>query len=332
MLAANIPTKFPIPFANNAVSPTYITYPIPTPSQAGIAPGNLASLYDGFPPQTFIPGASGGSPPQGADFNGILNQLSRWSQWQSSGGPVVYDATFATDIGGYPAGAILGSVPSGAWWLSLVDSNTTDPDAGGANWQRLASDAAVVVTTNQVVTTSESTKNYVVTADITVTLPTASAVKNNVRYGFVCRGGKATIIPDGAASIAGGTVGASYTFPNGTSGLLIRDDSGNWSVFFFTGSGTGIYVTANLVLLPGFNYLIDSRLGSFTLTLPAFSTAPATITLQDVGQALITYPVSLARSGGTGTIMSVAEDCALNMPGIEITVTNEGTTTNWRFT
>lgn len=133
MLAADVPTRFPIPFADSAGSG--FIRAIPEASQIGITAG-AASLTDGFPPVTFLPLGAGGTPPWGQDFNGLLYQITQWCQWQAAGGPVVYDATFAAGpSGGYPKGAVLASATAtGYSWLSTVDNNTSDPDAGGANW------------------------------------------------------------------------------------------------------------------------------------------------------------------------------------------------------
>lgn len=133
MLRASPPSRFTIPFANSAGG-SFIR-PIPQASQIGIQNG-AASLTDGFPPLCFQPVASGGTPPFGSDMNGVLNQLSSWAQWQEAGGPVFYDATFATGgSGGYPQGATVQSnIVLGNYWMSTVDNNTTDPDAAGAGW------------------------------------------------------------------------------------------------------------------------------------------------------------------------------------------------------
>lgn len=131
MQAADIPSRFPIPFGNSA-DPSNIHDVPETPS---VTPG-AASLELGFPPPNFLPVGAGGIPPFGNDVNGMFRQITQWSQWQAAGGSVTYDASFATSIGGYPAGAILSSAAVlGYFWLCLVDDNTTDPDAGGANWQ-----------------------------------------------------------------------------------------------------------------------------------------------------------------------------------------------------
>lgn len=132
MLAADIPRRFEQAFAAQAGT-SYIRT-IPNASQIGIQNG-AASLTDGFPPLTFVPDAAGGVPPFGQDMNGILNVISAWARWQTAGGPSPYNAAFSAAIAGYPAGALVASAATaGLMWLSIVDANTTDPDAAGANW------------------------------------------------------------------------------------------------------------------------------------------------------------------------------------------------------
>lgn len=129
---SSIPPKFGVPWGSNAGA-AYIRS-IPATSQIGVQ-NCAASLPDGFPPLTFVPGNAGGCPPFGQDFNGILKQLSQWNQWQSAGGPVFYDSAFATAAGGYPSGAKLSSaVTPGTVWMSTADNNATNPDSGGAGW------------------------------------------------------------------------------------------------------------------------------------------------------------------------------------------------------
>lgn len=135
MLVSSIPSRFPHPFGNSAGGGFIRT--IPDASQIGIVNG-AASLTDGFPPLCFSPIGSGGVPPFGQDFNGILKQITQWSQWQNAGAPIGYDSAFSTSIGGYPKGAVLAaSAQLGNYWLSLVDNNASNPDSGGANWVRV---------------------------------------------------------------------------------------------------------------------------------------------------------------------------------------------------
>ncbi len=132
MQLSGIPTLIPAIWANAASSP-YIN-PVPTPSQQSIANGR-ASFADGFPPNCFIPYASGGAGPFGGDTNGILQQITAGLQWLQAGGAVLYNSTFQTAIGGYPNEAIVQSATTpGLFWRSTADNNTSNPDTGGANW------------------------------------------------------------------------------------------------------------------------------------------------------------------------------------------------------
>jgi hypothetical protein len=128
MQAINSPTKMPVPFADSGTKNA-----IPIPSQIGVTPG-LASFTTGFPPLTFTPIAAGGVPPFGADFNGVLNAITQALRWTNAGGQYIYDAAFATSIGGYPKGALLQRSTLDGFWLCTADNNSTDPDAGGAGW------------------------------------------------------------------------------------------------------------------------------------------------------------------------------------------------------
>lgn len=133
MQASDIPLKFNIPFASGAGG-GFINYPIPQASQIGIVDG-AASLTDGFPPDCFTPTGSGGVPPFGKDFNGVMKQSTSWDRWFSAGAPITYDATFQTAISGYPKGSIVQSATTfGLFWYSTIEGNVTNPDAAGAGW------------------------------------------------------------------------------------------------------------------------------------------------------------------------------------------------------
>jgi len=143
MQASQIPSFFTLPFAANA-GVGYIRA-IPQSSQIGITPG-AASLSDGFPPVTFMATNAGGTPPWGADTNGILNQITAGLQWEQVGGQPVYGATFANAIGGYPNGAVLQSADGTGFWRSTADNNNTDPDAGPASFTGSISGTTLTVT------------------------------------------------------------------------------------------------------------------------------------------------------------------------------------------
>ena len=128
MQLSNSPDKVVLPFAAAGVKNT-----IPVDSQIGITPG-AASLETGFPPLTFTPITAGGVPPSGADFNGILNELSAVIRWANAGGGYPYDSTFANDVnvGGYPKSARVARSDGLGYWFNTVDNNVTDPEGAGA--------------------------------------------------------------------------------------------------------------------------------------------------------------------------------------------------------
>jgi len=132
MKATDVPTKISMPFGQNA-GLSFIRA-IPVASQIGIQDG-AASFNDGFPPLTFTPVGAGGVNPFGQDFNGLFNMVTAIDRWFCAGGPVKYDSTFQTAIGGYPKGAVIQSaVSNNVFWISTIDDNTTNPDSGGGGW------------------------------------------------------------------------------------------------------------------------------------------------------------------------------------------------------
>ncbi|TJV02483.1 MAG: hypothetical protein E5Y35_27805, partial [Mesorhizobium sp.] len=84
-------------------------------------------------------------PPFGQDMNGILQQITQWSQWQNAGGLVPYDPAFSAAIGGYPKSALLAGAATGVVWLSTADDNTSDPDTSGANWVNIGAASAPIM-------------------------------------------------------------------------------------------------------------------------------------------------------------------------------------------
>lgn len=130
------PARFPIPFANSADSAH--VRDIPVPSQTPTTTDAPASLTDGFPDLTFLPEASGGIPPNGRDFNGILRQITAGLRWLQAGGRALFNGDFASAIGGYPKGALLGSAATaGKAFVSTADGNTNDPDSNTTGWASL---------------------------------------------------------------------------------------------------------------------------------------------------------------------------------------------------
>ena len=132
------PYKFATIWGASATS-GYLTAVIPP-----TATGASASQVLGFPPITSVDPGAGGIPPDIADFNGVLQYLSAWDRWAQAGGPIYFDGSFSTAIGGYPKGAVLAQAATlGQFWISTVENNTSNPDVGGANWDTLLPFAAV---------------------------------------------------------------------------------------------------------------------------------------------------------------------------------------------
>lgn len=129
MQLSDIPAWFAKRFAADATGSHVRNIPTTT------ADPTAASLELGFPPDTFTAVGSGGTPPDGRDFNGILRQLSAWSQWVGLGGPAPWSASIRDAAGGYPLGSVVqSSSVTGRLYQSRTNNNTTNPDAGGAGW------------------------------------------------------------------------------------------------------------------------------------------------------------------------------------------------------
>lgn len=269
MNIADNPRKIPLPFADSAGG-AYITNPIPTSSQIGISNGR-ASFETGFVPLNFVPISAGGVPPFGADFNGLLYQVTAGLRWLQAGGPIPYDATFVTEIGGYPQGAIIASATTlGLLWISEVDGNTTNPDAGGSDWisapignsrTRLAANVNFYVATTgsdsnngltagtpfltiqkaaSVIQNGYDLNGYVATINIAAGTYTAGAVINSSVPGAVSPGSiiftaSGTVIINAASYCFAANQGAMYTLAGSTFVLSATLSGGLGSAVIATG-------------------------------------------------------------------------------------------------
>jgi hypothetical protein len=100
-MSAPTPVLIPEPFAA-AAGPSFInTIPATT------ADPQRAAYDEGFPPLTFQSEGSGGLPPLGQDFNGILNAITQHLFALQGGQLQTYRADVSTALGGYGKGAIL---------------------------------------------------------------------------------------------------------------------------------------------------------------------------------------------------------------------------------
>ncbi len=275
MQASQIPTRIPLPWANSGTKNT-----IPTASQIGITAG-AASLTDGFPPLTFTPIASGGVPPAGADFNGILNLLSANLQWENAGGYYTYNAAFSTAIGGYPKGATLVSSSGLNFWRNTVDNNTNDPDgATPTGWVPMAGSFA---------------NSFLLVANTTLTAPQAGNL-------FVIGSGCTVITLPAGSSVA---VGSIFEFFSGTATVCTIQRAGSDLFAYNTTTGTSTSIGAgdnSRIMWDGTNWRILS--GSAQLQYAtAFAASRSSNGYQRLpGGLILQWGSSSSGAGGTAAI------------------------------
>ncbi len=141
-------TKIPLPFGANAINKNEI----PETEISSIS--NRASYNSGFPTKTFTPVSSGGLPPSGADFNGLLNTITQLLYNMQNGyGIDEYDKTYQVAQGGYGQYATLWYQSSSVGRVliqSLVANNLQVPYSGTtlqSQW-KLAIDIPTVESTD----------------------------------------------------------------------------------------------------------------------------------------------------------------------------------------
>ena len=114
-----------IPFAQDGDKNTI-------PLELGIGdPVYRASLKAGFPPDTRIPKDIGGEPPDGLDFNGILNVLSQAIVFMQKGNAYQFDASLAP----YPIGALVRSNDNLTTFQSTIALNSNNPNSNMSGWR-----------------------------------------------------------------------------------------------------------------------------------------------------------------------------------------------------
>lgn len=302
MLSSQIPVKFALPFAAGASAP--YTHQVPTASQISITPG-AASMSDGFPPLCFQPVGSGGVPPFGEDFNGILNQISAWSQWQAAGGPVKWDSAFSSSVGGYPQGAIVASTATiGLQWLSLVDNNTSNPDSGGANWVSIGQGASRIVsdTSSQSVTLGYNSSVRIASGTVPYFFPLSSTLFNGFEFYVYIVSGTITFSPNVSDNIQGYSAGSAYTASINSWVRIKTNAAGLWIITPTSWSNGRISITTATTLGPQHNNAtIDLTSGTFFgITFPAGNTLQPDFKCTIVNNESISTPIAKGVSGVGG--------------------------------
>ena len=203
MKITDAPLLITTPFAQNGTRND-----IPVTSE-GIDTGR-ASFTTGFPDETMKPITAGGTPPKGADFNGILYALTNAVRFYGAGGHYQFNGSFAAAIGGYPMGATVQASDNMGHWLNVVEANSTGPESGlSTGWLPLAD------------------HNGTATVNVggNTTLTPLQAAKANIRF---------TGSPAGNSTI---------TFPAWTKRYsIINDCAGDQSLICTTGNGESISI------------------------------------------------------------------------------------------
>lgn len=143
------PLAMPMPFGANSDS----NYVAPSTTQISNAPNFL----DGFPAAFSSPHSGGGRYVTRQQMNGIGNLASRYEFYKRMGGITTFDPTFASAVGGYPAGTVLDFLDGTNLHkvYSLVDNNTVnflESGVDGINWALLNQDEG-------------STRSYILSVD-----------------------------------------------------------------------------------------------------------------------------------------------------------------------
>jgi hypothetical protein len=225
MQKSNAPTKLTVAFASGTGAGPVNNVPLTASGTAG-----AASYQTGFTSVNMEPIASGGVPPFGADFNGIIQNATKAQIWQQSGFTWTFDSAFSgnANIGGYPAQSVLMMGSGNGLWINKTDNNTTNPDATGTSgWLGLpAVGAYTISTTGGTTTPSPSVLGVTtllvtgaLTSNATIVLPLTAGsrwiVANNTTGSFtltvqgatgagvsITQGSALTIFTDGTAYYA----------------------------------------------------------------------------------------------------------------------------------
>lgn len=302
MEASEIPYFIPTPFSSSDLGNA--TVPIPTAAQ----PNGFASWQQGWGVINATNPTAGGIPPIWQDFKGLFYILSAWSQWVQAGGAIPpYNSTFQTTIGGYPNGALVGSVMlPGTYWRSTADNNASDPDTGGANW----------VPFPQVFTAANPNASFVNLAGSSAGAKTAAwTALQGVAYtalgGAAYSGSNLSLAFNGANNGLNGMAG-SQSFPANGSQIDIYGITGPGQPWGTLGNGllaTGAPLCP--VSMPS-GYTASILIGSFVVA------SAALVAFQQIGNSILIPPiivVSGASSSDNVNISSVVPANAKTLQG-----------------
>ncbi len=325
-----------------AAGGSYITTPIPDTT---VTPGR-ASFEQGSPPASMTAKVAGGIPPFGQDYNGILNMITNNLAGLNAGQINVYDATFASDIGGYVKGAILGMADGTGWWINLTASNTTDPDASGAGWApayrydwspigglvggtrtltQLEVASRVIVLTgvlgsNQAVVFPTDLREWLIinstTGDFTLTCKTAA--------------GTGVVVPNGGGSNATQIYGDGTNIYYSSSPISVSADQGPTPLTIAQRTAAGALVASSFNDLTNLVNTLGPRntgvVSAGNYTLPQLYIKYGAVSVSGGGGATVSYPSSVSNPAFTTWalpfISPVIPDSADGADNIAVTALN----------
>jgi hypothetical protein len=167
----------------------------------------LSSFADGVPLIQMTAVGAGGIEANGADFNGILQLLSKHPLWAEAGGRYTFKSGLSTAWNGYSKGSVLISNDGANEYQSMVDNNITDfnahPESIGVLWAPFGGAAS----SNGKYQLDTGTANAYVIAS----LPAITSYDNGLRVSF-----KALHSNTGASTLNAGGGTAALVQNNGT--------------------------------------------------------------------------------------------------------------------
>lgn len=142
----------------------------------------------------------------------------------SGGGTGANNATQALEnLGGSTLGINIFEAPSPSAVIALLGLSTTPI-------------TEQTISGSQVLTPTSTGIAFVCTGALSLTLPLTTLLTTNYFFYAYAQGGDVTVIPDGTDAVNGGSVGANFTIPQGSSCLMVTDASHNWWPLFITES------------------------------------------------------------------------------------------------
>ena len=207
----------------------------PIPLERAISdPIYRASWKAGFPPDTRIPKDIGGEPPDGLDFNGVLNILSQAVVFLQKGNAYQFDASLAP----YPIGALVRSNDDLTTFQSTIALNSNNPNSNMIGWRVYNGSGFIVdnLTTNDSAKALSAAQGKVLNDTLLSFVGSVSAFAMNAApTGWLACSGQAVSRTTYADLFA--KIGTIYGAGNGSTTFTLPDLRGEFVRGFDNGRG-----------------------------------------------------------------------------------------------